>query len=64
VIGQWAMFLPIRALLAPVLAVIFLLCSRFAPTRATRLTFLGAGAVEAVLFVSVALFWFHSFRQT
>lgn len=49
-IGQWSMLSPIRALLAPVLAVIFLLCSRFAPTRVTRLALLGASAVETVVF--------------
>jgi hypothetical protein len=61
-IGQWSMLSPIRAFLAPVLAPIFLLSSRFAPTRVTRIVLLGASAVEAVVFVGVALIWFHPLR--
>jgi hypothetical protein len=57
--GRWSMVSPIRVLLAPVLAAVFFLCSLLAPSRATRLAFVGAGAAEAVLFVSVALLWFR-----
>jgi hypothetical protein len=58
-LGQWSMLSPIRVLLAPPLALGFLLCGWFAPTRVTRIAFFGATAVEAVVFASVALLWFH-----
>jgi hypothetical protein len=54
---------PIRVLLAPALATVFLLCGWLAPTHFTRIAFLGATAVETVVFVWVALIWFHAFRQ-
>jgi hypothetical protein len=58
-LGQWSMLSPIRVLLAPALAMVFFLCGWFAPTRFTRVAFLGATAVETILFVWVALIWFH-----
>jgi hypothetical protein len=58
-LGHWSMLSPIRVLLAPGLAMIFLLCGWFAPTRFTRMAFLCATAVETILFVWVALIWFH-----
>lgn len=38
------------------------LCALFAPTRFTRLAFLGAAATEAVVFVWVAFVWFQSIQ--
>jgi hypothetical protein len=59
VLGRWAVLSPIRTLVAPVLAMIFLLCGLLAPTRRTRLTLLATAAVELVLFASVAFIWFR-----
>jgi hypothetical protein len=58
-LGQWSMASPIRVFAAPALALAFLLCGWLAPTRYTRLAFLGATAVETVVFIWVALIWFH-----
>jgi hypothetical protein len=58
-LGQWSMISPIRVFAAPALALVFLLCGWFAPTRVTRIAFFGATAVEAVVFAWVALIWFH-----
>lgn len=59
---SWAMLSPLRILLAPGLAVAFLLCALFAPTRGARIAFVCAGAVETVVFVWVALIWAHAVR--
>ena len=61
-LGDWAMLSPIRIFLAPVFAIAFCLCILFAPTRFTRLAFLSATAIEAVVFVGVVFIWFHPFR--
>lgn len=61
-LGGWAMLSPIRVILAPLLAIGVGLCGLFAPTRFTRLAFLGAAATEAVVFVWVALVWFRSIQ--
>ena len=59
---SWAMLSPLRILLAPGLGVAFLLCALFAPARAPKIAFVCAGVVEAVVFVWVALIWFHATR--
>jgi hypothetical protein len=61
-LGTWSMVSPLRVLVAPILAAVFLLSALFAPTRFTRIAFLSATAVEALLFVWVAFIWIHSTR--
>jgi hypothetical protein len=61
-LGAWSLLAPIRLLLAPLLAIAFFLSFVFAPTRAPRIAFLGASAIEMVVFVWVALLWFRSIR--
>jgi hypothetical protein len=56
----WSMFVPLRILVAPLLALFFLLAGVFAPTRPTRLSLLSAFAMELVAFVCVAgTWWWH-----
>jgi hypothetical protein len=59
VLGRWSMVSPIRVFAAPALALVTLLCGWLAPTRFTRLAFLCVAAVETIVFVWVALIWFH-----
>src|ERR1041384_7040950 len=61
-LGAWATLSPIRVILAPLLAIAVCLCALFAPTRFTRFAFLGAAAIETVVFVWVAFVWFQSIR--
>jgi energy-converting hydrogenase Eha subunit A len=61
-LGAWSMLAPLRILLAPALAIVFLISGLFSPTRWTRIAFLSATAVETVVFVWVALIWFHPDR--
>jgi hypothetical protein len=60
-LGAWSVFSPLRILLAPLFAIAFFLSALFAPIRACRMALLGATVVEAVVFVWVALIWFHQF---
>lgn len=59
--GGWSDLSPLRLLLAPLLAVAFVLAMLFAPTRSSRIVFLCAGVIETVVFVWGALLWFHPF---
>jgi hypothetical protein len=61
-IRSWSMAVPLRVLAAPLLALLFLLCGVFAPTRSARMCLLGASAIEMVVFVSVAFTWWSSSR--
>jgi len=61
-LGGWAMLSPIRVILAPLLAIGVGLGALFAPTRFTRSAFLGAAAIETVIFVWVAFVWFRSIQ--
>ena len=61
-LGAWATLSPIRVILAPLLAIGVGLCALFAPTRFTRFAFLGAAAIETVVFVWVTFAWFQSIR--
>lgn len=63
-LNTWLELSPLRIFLAPPLAIIFFLSLVFAPTRATRLAFLCASAIEVVVFVWVALIWFHPFQSS
>ncbi len=59
---SWAMLTPLRILVAPMLALFFLLSGLFAPTRSARICLASAAAVEVVAFVSVAYTWWVSGR--
>jgi hypothetical protein len=61
-LGVWSMLSPIRILLTPLFVIACFLGALFAPTRFTRLAFLSAAAIEAVVFGGVALIWFQPFR--
>jgi hypothetical protein len=61
-LGAWSELSPLRLLLAPLLAIAFFLSVLFAPTRASRLALLCASVIEIVVFVWVALIWFHPFQ--
>ena len=58
----WSALSPLRVLVAPFLALFFLLCGLFAPNRSARLRLLVAGAVETVVFGLVAITWWFSNR--
>jgi hypothetical protein len=57
VLDAWAMVTPLRILAAPLLALFFVLCGLFAPTRSARLCLASAAAIEVLSFVSVASTW-------
>ena len=59
---SWAMLTPLRILVAPILALFFLLAGLFAPTRSARICLASAAAMEVVAFVSVAGTWWVSGR--
>jgi hypothetical protein len=61
-LAAWSELSPLRILLAPLLAIAFFLSALFAPTRAARIALLCAGAIEIVVFIWVALIWFHPFH--
>jgi len=61
-VRSWSMAVPLRVFAAPLLALFFLLCAVFAPTRSARLCLLGASAIEMVVFVSVVFAWWNSTR--
>lgn len=56
---SWSVMAPIRILVAPVLALFFLLAAIFAPARPARLCLLGATAIEVLSFVSALAIWLH-----
>ena len=59
---SWSMIAPLRILVAPLLALFFLLSGLFAPARSPRLTLLAASATEIISFACVALVWWRSTR--
>lgn len=61
-LGASATLSPIRVILAPLFAIGVGLCALFAPTRFTRIAFLGAAAMETLVFTWVVFIWFHSLR--
>ncbi len=58
----WVSLSPLRILVAPLFALVFLLAGLFAPGRPARITLLTACAVEALVFGVVALWWLGSFN--
>jgi hypothetical protein len=62
-LGAWSSLSPLRILLAPLCAIAFLLCGVLAPALSYRVAFLGATAIETVVFCSgVVLILFHPLR--
>jgi len=59
----WSALAVLRILIAPLFALAFLVSAVMAPTRRPRLALLIAAAVEASVFVWVALMWFHPFQS-
>jgi hypothetical protein len=62
VLYSWAMVTPLRILAAPLLALFFLLCGLFAPTRSARICLTSAAAIEVLSFVSVGFTWWGGSR--
>lgn len=62
ILGEWSMLSPLRIFAAPLFGIAFFLCALFAPTRFTRIAFIGATAVESVVFVWVVFLWFQPVR--
>jgi hypothetical protein len=58
----WDVIVPLRILVAPLLALFFLLSGLFAPSRSARFGLLSAAVIEFVAFVCVAFTWWHSTR--
>ena len=59
----WFALSPIRILVAPLFALVFLLAALFAPNRFARIALLVAVAVEGGIFVWVLLIWVRGFRS-
>ena len=60
--SEWAMFSPIRVLLAPMFGLAFVIFAVFCPLRAARRAFIAATAVAGIVFVAVAGMWIASAR--
>lgn len=60
--STWVMLSPIRIILAPVIGLALLLFAIFAPTRRTRLAFLGLLGLEVVAFAAACALWMASAR--
>jgi hypothetical protein len=56
-LGTWSALTPLRFLLAPLLAIAFVLSFLFAPARSSRIAFSCATAVETAVFIWVACLW-------
>jgi hypothetical protein len=61
-IAAWSKLSPLRILIAPLLAIAFILSALFAPTRAARIALLCASGIEIVVFIWVALIWLYPLR--
>lgn len=59
----WFGLSPIRILVAPLFALVFLLAALFAPNRFSRIALLAAVLVEGGIFVWVVLIWLRPFRS-
>jgi len=56
----WSALAVLRILVAPLLALAFLLSGFFAPNRSSRIALLVATVSEVAVFASIAFIWFHS----
>jgi hypothetical protein len=61
-LGAWSELSPLRILLAPLFAMAFFLFILFAPSRSSRIAFFCASVIESIVFIWVALIWFHPFQ--
>lgn len=59
----WAGLSPLRALAAPLFAMVFLLAGLLAPFRSSRITLLAAAASEAAVFGLAILRWIRPFHS-
>ena len=57
VVQSWSMYAVLRILVAPLLALAFLLSGLFSPLRPARIILWGATFIEAAAFTAVALTW-------
>ena len=57
-LATWAAFSVLRILVAPLLALIFLVCAIFSPYRSARLAFLAATVMEGAVSTYGGLVWF------
>ncbi len=57
-LAMWAGLSVLRILVAPLLALAFLVCALLTPYRSPRLTFLAATAIEAALTACAGAVWF------
>jgi hypothetical protein len=57
-LATWASLAVLRILVAPLLALTFLVCALFTPHRSPRFAFLAATAMEAVVTAYAGLVWF------
>ena len=61
-LAAWSALAPLRILVVPACALLFLICGIFAPSRSARIIFFATSATEIMVFIYVALVWFHPFR--
>ena len=59
----WSALASLRILIAPLFVLAFLLSGLFAPNRSSRIALLGATAIEAAVFASIAFIWFNQPRS-
>lgn len=57
-LGVWAQLSPLRMLVAPLLAFVFLVCALMAPRGAPRIALLSAALLEMVVTGYIGLVWF------
>ncbi len=57
-LATWAAFSVLRILVAPLLALVFLVCAVFSPYRAARIAFLAAAVMEAAASAYGGVVWF------
>lgn len=57
-LGAWAQLSPLRMLVAPLLALVFLVCALVAPRGYPRIALLSAALMEMVVTGYIALVWF------
>jgi len=63
IVHAWSALVVLRILVAPLLALAFLLSGFFAPNRSSRIALLVATVSEVAVFASVAFIWFHSYQS-
>jgi hypothetical protein len=59
----WFALAPIRILVAPLFALVFLLAGLFAPNRSARIALLATVLIEGAIFLYVLLIWLRAFRS-